>query len=338
MASIREIAEQAGVSIATVSRVMNNHPQVSETMRRKVQRVVEGGASVSPATSAFGESSSLCVGLLFTTERVTLASPFDSVVLQGISEEMGVDAINLRVLTPSELTRDGLSLPDALRARGVNGVLVRTAADSSQQLNTLFDAGFPTVVINDRIDHPRASYLSGTSRQASREAVEHLLSIGHTKIALVNSRIPDTDHIDRYQGYRDAMDAAGLGVDQQRVIRAWPNRQGGTVAMNQIAIERDRPTALFFADMAAAMGAGKRALEMGLRIPDDLSLMGFDDTDMRFFAYPTMSAVCQDAYQIGRQATRLLNTLMQDPNAPPQRAEVATWLEVHDSTAPPCAS
>ncbi|MEM8782793.1 MAG: LacI family DNA-binding transcriptional regulator [Planctomycetota bacterium] len=330
MASIRQIAERAGVSIATVSRVMNNHPQVSETLRQKVKLAAEEGFHPRPSS----DPASAQIGVLFTTERVTIGSPFDSAVMTGVSEEMGVDAVDLRVMTPAQLMRDGSTLVGALRRRGLDGVLVRTATDSNHHAVKLFEAGFPAVVINDRIEHPDASYLAGSSRQASREAVEHLLGIGHTKIALVNSRISDTDHLDRYAGYRDAMDAAGLGTDQQRVVRAWPNRQGGTVAMNQIAIERDRPTALFFADMAAAMGASKRALEMGLKIPDDLSIVGFDDTDLRFFAYPTMSAVCQDTHQIGRQALRMLSALMNEPGAPPQRAEAATWFEVHDSTAP----
>ncbi|MEM7627615.1 MAG: LacI family DNA-binding transcriptional regulator [Planctomycetota bacterium] len=331
MASIRQIAQEAGVSIATVSRVMNNNPKVSESLRQRVQMAANRRRS-NPDTQS---PKTNCFGVLYTTDRLTIGSPYDSAILQGMAEEMGADSMDIRLVTPSELMRGGRTLEQSLRLRGIQGVLIRVTADTAHHALDLVEADFPAVTVSDRLDHPKASYLAGSSRQASREAVEHLLSIGHEKIAIVNSRIPDTDHIERFEGYSDAMEAVGLTVEPHRVIRAWPNRRGGITAMNQLATERDRPTALFFADMEAAMGASKRAFELGLNVPGDISIVGVDDGDSRFFAYPTMTAVCQSAFQMGRDGTRMLQQLIQNPTGPPLREKAASWLEVHDSTGAP---
>ncbi len=334
MASVRAIAEEAGVSIATVSRVLNNHPAVSEKLRQRVKSVAERKSQANGAAHAAPQT----LGVLYTS-KVSISSPFDGALLQGfMSEAGGSDAVDMRIMSAAQLAEDGVSVVESLRRRNIGGVLVRTTIETRDLVEQLCAAAFPHVLICDRYDHPNASYIIGRTRSGSREATEHLLAMGHEKIAMVNSLIEDSDHNERLAGYQEALEAAGLDFDPQRVISVWPHRRGGETAMNRIVNERDRPTAIFFTDMGAAMGAAKRAYELGVNIPGDLSIVGVDDVDLRFFTCPTMTAVCQDTVQIGRSAYQMLQTLIRSPETGPLRTEIPSWLEVHQSTAPPAAA
>ncbi|MEM7680797.1 MAG: LacI family DNA-binding transcriptional regulator [Planctomycetota bacterium] len=329
MATVRSIAAEAGVSPATVSRVLNNDPRVSVTLRERVKAVARA-KQTPPAVDAMSQT----LGVVYTG-RASIGSPFDSALIDGFATNLGHEALDLRVLSASTFLAAGGSIRAAIESKHLSGLIIRTTSETRDIAVDIFEMGVPAVVVCDRIDHPDASYIVGNSRQGVHEAVDHLVSIGHERITLVNSLIDDRDHRERDRGFQDALASAGHDFDRSQMIRVWPHRRGGASAMNRIMAERDRPTAVFFTDMGAALGAAKRAFELGVRIPGDMSMASFDDTDLRFFTCPTMTAVCQDTVQIGRSAFQMLQSLIRDPSSGPLRQEVPHWLEVHQSTGTP---
>jgi len=336
MSSVRHIAREAGVSITTVSRVLNNHPRVSQKAREKVLAAANDARYVAPVS----KRSTSNIALLYTGE-LSLGAPFDAQIMWGMSngiEEYGYD---LMVLDAKRSLQSGETYSQMFMRKGVRGVVLRTTLSTRHTCLAIAEEGFPAVVIGDRFEHPSVRFIYSDSREPSREAVEHLIALGHQRIAICLNTIDDSDHADRLAGYEQALADHGLPLDRQFIIRAPANRPGGSQLMRRVASMSDRrPTALFITDPATAAGAFKEARALGLSVPGDISMVGFDDGDMRHDIYPEMTAVCQDTGSIGREALTALHQIIESgPNQTlPIRIARRAWLEVHQSTAPPAIS
>jgi LacI family repressor for deo operon, udp, cdd, tsx, nupC, and nupG len=334
MASVREIAKSAGVSITTVSRVLNNQPHVSEGVRERVLNA----ANESRYIPAYGRRSNTNVGFVYTGEP-SLGSPFDAAVLRGVHHEVEIAGLDLMILNARRARAATENFSQMFMRKGVRGALLRTIASSRTLCETIALEGFPVVVVGDRFQNPAISYVYCDSRDTSREAVEHLVHLGHRRIAVCMHMVPDSDHEDRLEGYKQVLAAHGIPLDQKLVMRAAAEREGGIQAIRRIMCMPQRCTALYCTDPAIALGAFGEARAAGLRAPEDLSIVGFDDADARLAVWPRMTAVCQDAIALGREAMRALSALLdQEGPLQPVRRALRTTFEIGDSTAPPSAS
>ena len=142
------------------------------------------------------------------------------------------------------------------------------------------------MIVGFRPEGKTASYAYCDSRPASRDAVEHLIGLGHRVIATGVYMVDDSDHADRIAGYRDALEAHGIAFDERLVLRATADREGGVQIVRRIQSMLQRPTALYLADPHTAVGALEEARRIGLKIPEDLSIVGFDDGDLRYALRP----------------------------------------------------
>lgn len=327
MSSVRTIARKAGVSITTVSRVLNNHPQVSDEVRQRVISV----SNKSGYTHAVGRKSTTNIAMLYTGEN-SLCSPFDGAILHGMSQGMEEHGYDLMVLDARRSRNPGESLSQMMIRKGVRGAVVRTTSPTRAVVEQLSDEGFPFVVVADRFESDKVSYVYSDSRQTSCEAVEHLIGLGHRQIAVATNNIDDSDHLDRLAGYRQAMEQAGIELDERMVLRTPANREGGIQLLRRVMSRPDRPTALFLADPAVAIGLLQEARRSGVRVPEDLSVVGFDDADLRYMVSPELTAVCQDAIALGREAFMALHASLEGATEVVHKA-LPTWLEVHASAA-----
>jgi LacI family transcriptional regulator len=330
MGSVRQIAKRTGVSIATVSRVLNDAKGVNEETRQKVLEAVnESGYIRRVGRRAVTEG----IALAYAGPG-TIASPFDQGLLAGIGrsvadaeagEDFGHDLliVNLkRVLRPKE------SPSSLFRRKGIKGAILRTTDEGLGLCRRLAGERFPTVVAGSRLDEGDVaaglSWVDGDSTPASREAVEHLIQLGHRRISIVANFRDDTDHRDRIHGWSMAMQAAGLpahhGTDDEpfpNVVRIRANYEAGdTLARRWLAAPPEvRPTALYIADPMPALGLLRAAYDHGITVPGDLSIVGFDDggpSGARQLTFPPMAAVYQDSPGIGEAAVDLLRIRMAD--------------------------
>lgn len=331
MSSVRTIARKAGVSITTVSRVLNNHPQVSEEVRQRVL----SETSRSGYVPSVGRKSTTNIALLYTGEN-SLCSPFDGAILFGMSQGMEEHGYDLMVLDARRSRNQGETFSQMLMRKGVRGCVVRTTSQTRGVVEQLADEGVPFVVVADRFEEdPRINYVYSDSKQASRDAVEHLIGLGHRRIAVGTNLIDDSDHEDRVNGARAAMEAHGLEFDPRLLLRVHANREGGMQLLRRVMTMPDRPTALFMADPMAAVGLLFEARRMKVRIPEQLSVVGFDDADVRYMVSPELTAVCQDAIALGREAFAALHGMLEGGRSVVTRKALQTWLEIHASTAAP---
>lgn len=329
MASVREIAKQAGVSTATVSRVMNNSPLVSSEAKLRVMTVVNG-ENYQPTV---GKKSISNIAYLFT-DSVTLSSPYDAGIMAGLSAGLEQHRLDLMILNARTCRRSGETFSQMLRRKGVQGVIVRTTAQTREACTAILESGIPAVVLGDEIEGYEDVCVDVDSRDASRDAVEHLIGLGHRDIGFCTNIVDDKDHLDRLAGYRWALSNAGIDFDERRLFRVPANRQGGEQFVRRLAAMADRPTALFVADPSTCIGIITEARRQGIDIPRDLSVVGFDDAEARFCTSPELTAVCQDSELLGRQAmTVLMSKLKPDTADASESRQLQAWLEVNASTA-----
>lgn len=333
MATVRDIAERIQVSVATVSRALNNHPEISPDTRDRVLRA----ANELGYQSSVGKRVTTNIGFAFTCDMPF--SDFDGLVLSGILRGLGEQRFDLTVLNVERDKAENETYSQFFMRKGVRGVVLRTDTHSRDTCEAVAAEGFPAVVVADRFDTQTArsgvNYIHSDSLPDSRRAVEHLLHLGHRRIAFVMNNIPDRDHTDRLAGYQQALRAGGVEEDPGLVVRIGADLSGGKASLNRLLSLPAPPTAIYYADGLACMGAMSRCRELKLSVPEDLSLIGFDDGDQRFRVWPVMTAVCQDAAQIGFEAALWLTRTLSGKESRPMRKQALTTFEVHGTTGRP---
>jgi DNA-binding LacI/PurR family transcriptional regulator len=330
MASIREVAKEAGVSIATVSRVINGRGTVAPHLRRQVLDAVNR-FEYSPQV---GVRTKTTIALVYTGP-FTPSSPYDSACIDGMVDAMRESLFDLTIVdlrrdkSPAETYRQFFT------RKGICGAILRSTAAERSLIESIADEGLTVVALGDHYESAALPFVYSDSASASRQAIEHLLSLGHTRIAFAACEREDGDHRDRYEAYRSTLDARGL-LHPDLVGRIPPHRMDGEKLIRSLMGMPNRPTAVFIADPLVAVGAINEAHRMGVKIPEDLSIVGFDDTDLRTLIYPKMTAVCQDSRQLGRRAFDYVARLIAgEPERRRTADHHAAWFEINETTAPP---
>ena len=330
MATIRTVASEADVSIATVSRVLNNTGTVSADIRERVLEAASrqryGGAR---------RTISNYIALAYTGQS-SMASPYDVAILEGMAKAIIETDLDLVIVPINQDRRPSETAAQYMIRKGIRAAVLRTTADTRSTCIELAKDQFPSIVVGDCfIDEPQVNYVYADSRLTSHQAVEHLISLGHRRIAIVISHISDHDHQDRLAGYEQALNEHEIEIDPKLIHRVWARRPNGAQVIRTLMSQRDRPTAIFIADPLVAVGAINQAHEMGVKIPDDVSILGFDDADTRNNVYPKMSAICQDAQLLGYEAAKAIGQGLLEASAPPLRRAFPTWLELHGTVGQP---
>ncbi len=330
MASIRDVAKEAGVSIATVSRVINGAEGVATGLRRKVNEAVEA----CNYTPAVGRRSLDSIALMYAGP-FTVGSPYDSACLEGMVDAMRDTDYDLSIVDVNRDKAPNETLKQFFARKGIRGAIIRCTSGERGLVTSWSTEQLPLVVLGDHFECPNLSFVYADSSAASRQAVEYLVSIGHRRVAFAACERDDGDHLDRLSAYRQVMEENGL-TDETLVCRVPPHRLDGAQLLRHLLGRSDRPTALYVADPLVAIGAINEAHRLGVSIPNDLSIVGFDDTDMRSSIHPRMSAVCQETTQLGRAAFDSVMKQIEAKRTP--TSEVSTfeaWLELNETTSPP---
>lgn len=324
-----QIAELAGVSAPTVSRVLNGQPGVSRATRQRVESVIRehGYRRTDTAPAAILE-------LVFHA----LESLWALEIIRGV-EQVARDHGLAVVLTEMQgrLT-PGRAWTEQVLARRPTGVIAVFSELTVHQQVQLASRSIPLVALDPTGEplHETPS-VGATNWSGGLAATRHLLELGHRRIAMVNGPMAFLCCVARLDGYRAALDAAGVPVDPSLVIDSTLYVEGGLHAGRALLARPDPPTAVFTANDLQALGVYEAAREAGVRIPQDLSVVGFDDLSFTQWAGPPMTTVRQPLHQMGATAARLVTALAAGEELEQKRVELATTLVVRQSTAPPLA-
>jgi LacI family transcriptional regulator len=333
--TIRQIADLAGVSIATVSRVLNGREDVSKETRDLVSRVIrENGYTANRGARGLSAGRTGLVGVL-----VPLVYPaYFSGILAGAAEALSERDLQI-VLSPTGGEHDReVSVLDRLHGL-TDGALIILPEESSEELERLLDDGYrfvvldPLMPLDDRIPSVSAAHMSGAD-----QAMRHLLELGHRRIAQITGPRGWLATEDRRRGYRAALAAAGILPDPALEVEAVPEITPGREAADYLLNLPEPPTAIFGFNDNIAIGAIRAARARGLRVPQDLSIVGFDDVEHATIVTPALTTVRQPLAEMGRTAVSLLNRLLERQRFETLHLELATRLVVRESTGPPRSS
>lgn len=334
MSSIRRVAEDAGVSIATVSRVVNGSGSVTPELRDRVMASV-ARCGYSPTV---GRKSQGCIALVYTGQ-FTAGSPYDAACFDGMIAAMQDSPFDLQIVHLRRDKRADETFAQFFMRKGIEGAIIRCTAAERDLVAQMAEEDFPLVVLGDHFDAPQLRFVYNDSRAASLEAVEYLVSLGHRRIAFASSEREDGDHLDRYRSYREVLQSHDL-YDERFVFKLPARQEDGTQLMRKVISLPSPPTAVFIADPLVAVGAINEAHSLGVLIPETISIVGFDDADIRNTVFPEMTAVCQDSRELGRRAFEFVaETAAANPLARNMTLRGEAWLEIHRTAGPaPTAS
>ena len=333
---IRTVAALAKVSIATVSRTINNSPAVSERLAKRVWQAIEQ-LNYFPNTHARSLVSGRSRILGIIVENIT--NPFFPELIQSF-EEIAVGH-GYEILVSSS-NGDPAVLATCVRRmleRKVEGVAVLSFGAEEPVLDQLAHRGIPMVLAEFRLDDPKVSTILLDYSTGIHAAIEYLVDLGHQRIAFLAGPHKLHSAITRENDFRAAMKAADLAIEKRWVIECDHTLKGGVTGFMQLQELKSRPTAILCSNDMTAIGVLRAAYMEGLRVPDDLSVIGLDDIDFAEFTLPPLTTIRLSRSDLARAAFEALRLQAEEPSNPKLQREflVSTSLVVRGSTGAPAA-
>ena len=304
--TLEMVAKEAGVSPSTVSRILNGTATVSEDKRRAVELVI-ARRNFKPNAMARGLAKGRAMSIGVLTQFIE--SPFYGEALRGIEDALaGTSFIPLFVSGHWDL-KDEVERMTLLQARGVDGVIVLTGQLSDTQLIE-YARRMPIVITGRALQGHNLASLTVDDFKGGYQATEHLIQYGHTRIAYISGPTNHPDSRERLRGYRQALQDAGLPIDAALILQGDFLESGGALAINQLISAGCEFTAVFAANDQMAYGARLALYRLNLKVPDDISLIGFDDLPHSSTSLPPLPPVRQPVYDIGKIAAEAMLKLI----------------------------
>lgn len=328
--TIASIASIAGVSIPTVSRVLHNRPDVAPETRERVERAIEESGFIrSRVKHALPKKSSGIVDMLIPG----LDSLYSIEIMCGVEEVLS--RTNLRPtfsITQNTLQLEQRWLTKILHDGATDGAILVLSHSQQEYFNTLREHKIPFVVVDQRGElGPDIPSVGATNWFGGRTATEHLISLGHRRIAIITGPPSIRCSHDRLAGYRAALDEAGIPIDPALIRSGTFLQEAGYEQACALLELSEPPTAIFAGNDMQAVGVYSALRARGMHIPDDMSIIGFDDLPIASILWPALTTVRQPLLEMGRVAATMLLRLIAGESLDSTRVELTTALNVRDS-------
>jgi len=334
MSTIKDVALHAKVSVATVSHVVNDTRFVSEATRLRVQQAIEELRYVPSALARSLKSNRThTVGMMIPNN----SNPYFAEIIRGIEDTCYDAGFNVILCNSDDDPLKQSTYVRLLSEKQVDGLIVLSSGSDVDLLDTLRTATMPQVVVDREIEELAADLVEVNHEAGGFLATQHLLQLGHRRIACIAGPQALSSARQRVQGYRRALHEAGLAADETLLRHGDFTSAGGHAAMSSllhITPQADRPSAVFASNDLMAIGAICAAAAAGLRIPKDLSVIGFDDIALAAYSNPPLSSIVQPKHETGALAAQLLLQRIAQPERQLQRAILQPSLLVRQSTGP----
>lgn len=309
--SIKDIAKAMNISYSTVSRALNDNPRISLKTRRQIQqKAAEMGYLPSAVARSLVTRRTHFIGVVVTT----ITDLFFAEVTQAIEETAEKSNYNVILVSSGGKPEHELEIIRALRERRVDGIILISPYIRKGNRFIGQETELPVVTVNKFYQEYIGYSVEVDNNSSSREATQHLLDLGHRRIAHIAGLAEEWDSIERQRGYQQALQAYGLPVDPALIVRSNGRSKGGMEAMQQLLALPTRPTAVFCYNDATALGAMRAAHVAGLHIPQDLSVVGFDDIDLAPYFEPALTTVAQSKREMGQKAVQMILSLLAGDN------------------------
>jgi len=332
--TLRDVARLAGVHPATVSRALNEETRTlvnDETAKRVLKAAEELGYQPNPIARGLKTNRSYTIGVLIPD----LTNPLFPPILRGIEDHLETGGYTpLTANTDNDPERELLD-SQTMRARQVDGIIAATARRDHRLHDALLEAGIELVLVNRRQPDLPVSSATADDRLGMQLSVGHLVALGHTRIAHLAGPLDYSTGLDRYVSFHETMRAAGIDPDPGLVLvsEAFTESEGARLC-GQLIAEGRRFTAIAAANDLLALGCYDVFAERGVRCPEDVSVIGFNDMPFAARFQPPLTTIRIPHYEIGKAAAQLMLERLQDGGSPPREVMLEPSLVVRGSTAP----
>jgi LacI family transcriptional regulator len=326
--TIRDVAERAGVSIATVSRVLNDRPDVTAAIR---ERVIEAAAALhyepNRAARSLRTRATSVLGLLIAD----ITNPFFTAVARGVEDAAQHAGYSVLLAnTDEDLPKEHRYLEVAVAER-LAGVLLSPASSTATSVARLAEAGIPVVTIDRRLQRPEVDSVTVSNFRGAADATRHLIEQGCQRVAFIGGPQSTTTGARRLAGYRAAIREAGRPDAPELIVRGDYRLEGGRQAMAEL-LENTTFDGVLIANGPMAIGAMQVLADWERVVPDDVAVVSFDEELWASAYRPALSVVAQPTYEIGQRAAELLLERIADPSLPPRRLVLPATLHERASS------
>jgi LacI family transcriptional regulator len=325
--TIHDVAKAAGVSVSTVSRVLNDKDDVAPETYERVQQVIsELGYVSSLAARGMRSRQTNVIGLIMPD----LASPYSFAVMQGVNRAIAQLDYDLIVYTNGDIRKNASAEQERyyvslLNGNVTDGVIVVTPAATN------FSTVAPVVAIDPNNESPECPAIISTNRDGALQAMTHLTGLGHRRIGFITGRLELVSASRRLQGYKDGLAVAGIPLDEELIQIGDYTTETAAECTGVLLSLDDPPTAIFAANDMSAMGVYQTAKELGVRIPEDLSVVGFDNLREAAFLGPALTTVDQFIAEMGYIAVEMIVKLVNGETLESDLHKIPTKLVVRES-------
>ncbi|MHC1693650.1 MAG: LacI family DNA-binding transcriptional regulator [Sphaerochaetaceae bacterium] len=328
--TIADIARSAGTSKTTVSRVLNNKPDVDTETRERILRLIEE-TGFTPQVSAINLAGGRTniIGLLVPS----LSSPYSLTVIQGVAEKIAEENYELMLYTTGLSEINQKKFLQKLSKKLVDGLVVLLPRESNDLEEKLQSSDMPIVLIDHRGIDTHLHTVSATNEKGGFDATEYLIGLGHSRIGIITGLMDFGCSRDRLEGYRVALGAHGITWDGNLMKAGDFTENSGYEATVRLLAEKNRPTAIFCSNDDMAIGAMQAIQDAGLKVPSDISIVGFDDIARASMTYPSLTTIRQPLITMGGKAAELVKNLIDGVEVERTNIVLNTELVVRGSCA-----
>ena len=330
--TIVDVARESGVSYSTVSRVLNGYEFVKPTTREKVLQAAEklGYVPNQQARSLAGGRSNL-IGILVPG----LDNGYISEIIRGIDEELTKSGHNLILYTTHRHVGRETNYVATIMNGAADGLLLVVPLISTTYLDALRQQNFPYVLIDQADTAGKSSFVNAANWQGAYDATQYLLKLGHQRIGFITGLEGLISATDRLRGYQAALADYGLRLPSELIAHGDFQESGGYAAAQKLLALPQPPTAIFAANDLSAFGAIEAIRQQGLRIPEDISIMGFDDIPQASLVHPKLTTMHQPLGEMGQAGVKMLLAHIQNSEREPYQVTLGTQIVVRDSCQAP---
>lgn len=329
--TLEKIGRLSGASRSTVSRVINGQPGVSNETRQRVLQVIEQtGYQPNAAARSLAARRSQVVGLVIPTAvQFLFTDPYFPRLIQGISQACNQHDYTLSLYLFQTADEEQTIYPRVLRTGAVDGVILSSTQVNDPLIPQLVENQVPFVVIGRPLNAPTANYVDVENVAGGHTATTHLIRLGYKRVATITGPMNAIAGLERLEGYQQAVQDRGRTIDPALIANGDFTEAGGYTAMRQLLTSQ--PDAVFAASDMMAMGALRAIREVGLTVPGDIALVGYDDMVPTPVVEPPLTTVRQPIRRMGTQAVEMLIDILHNGLTPPRRLVLPTELVIRAS-------
>lgn len=331
--TISDIAEKAGVSTMTVSRVLNNSGPVAKNTSEKIKKIMtENNYQPNLIARSLSSQKTMTLGVLIPKTEQLFLDNYIAQVLSGITDVAQENDYRIMLVPINHSETNKVNYLNFVQSKLFDGLVLLKAKIDDTELPKLAASKFPFILINYRKYADNYNFIDSENIKGAELAMKHLVDKGHTKIAFVEGTMDETNARDRLQGYKNSIKKYGLASRSDYIICGEFNREIAYERAAKLINLSDRPTAIFCSDDYMALGVIERIKAAGLKIPKDIAVVGFDNIEMSEFVKPSLTTIVQPMYEIGRSSVEALLELITKLKKPPIRKMLKTEIIIREST------